>query len=143
MAIPEIYASPKFIPHLNERNHKYKERAHKAVSILSNTKGIRVVEPKGGFFLTVLFEDGILNDKMNLPISNQAARDYIQPMLKNIANDRRFVLNLLASTGICVVPISSFCCSKDGFRVTLLEEDPVKFEWVFTTIRDSIKSYLG
>ena len=143
MAIPEIYASPKFIPHLNERNHKYKERAHKAVSILANTKGIRVVEPKGGFFLTVLFEEGILNDKMSLPIANAAASDYIQPMLKNIANDRRFVLSLLASTGICVVPISSFCCSKDGFRVTLLEEDPAKFEWVFTTIRDSIKTYLG
>ena len=143
MAIPEIYASPKFIAHLNERNRKYKERARKSVSILEGTKGIKVVEPKGGFFLTVLFEPGVLNDKMSLQITNPAAREYIQPMLKNIANDRRFVLNLLASTGICVVPISSFCCKKDGFRVTLLEENPEKFDWVFTTIRDSIQTYLG
>ncbi len=143
MAIPEIYASPNFIPHLNERNQKYKERAKKAVSILAGTKGIKVVEPKGGFFLTVLFEDGILNDKMKLTITNKSAEEFIQPLLRNIANDRRFVLNLLAATGICVVPISSFCCKKDGFRITLLEEDPAKFEWVFTTIRDSIKAYLG
>ena len=113
------------------------------MSIFVKTKGIQVVEPKGGFFLTVLFDEGVLNDKMSLTISNPAARDYIQPMLMNIANDRRFVLTLLASTGICVVPISSFCCKKDGFRVTLLEENPEKFEWVFTTIRDSIKTYLN
>lgn len=143
MAIPEIYASDKFIPHLNERNRKYKERARKSVDMLQGIKGVQVVEPKGGFFLTVIFEPGLLNNKMSLPIGNDKAREYIAPLLENVANDRRFVLNLLASTGICVVPISSFCCTRDGFRVTLLEEDPEKFEWVFKTIRESIISYLG
>ncbi|HMY69771.1 MAG TPA: aminotransferase class I/II-fold pyridoxal phosphate-dependent enzyme, partial [Leptospiraceae bacterium] len=142
MAIPDIYSSPEFIPHLNARNEKYRQRAHQAVEILSQVKGIKVVEPKGGFFLTVLFETGILNDRMKLKISNSEAEKYISGMLANAANDRRFVLNLLASTGICVVPISSFCCRKDGFRVTLLEEDPEAFEKTFRTIADSISDYL-
>ncbi len=143
MAIPEIYSSEKFIPHLTERNRKYKERAKLATEILSKVKGIKVVEPKGGFFLTVTFSENILNEKMFLEIKNSSAKEFIEPLLENSANDRRFVLNLLASTGICVVPLSSFCCKKDGFRVTLLEEDSKKFLWVFETIRDSINLYLG
>lgn len=143
MAIPAIYSSPNFIPHLNSRNQKYKDRAKRSVEILSSVNGIKVVEPKGGFFLTVLFEDSILNDKMKLEIENKQVREYIQPLMENAANDRRFVLNLLASTGICVVPLSSFCCKKDGFRVTLLEEDSDKFEWVYQTLKNSIQSYLN
>ncbi len=142
MAIPEIYSSPKFIPHLKMRNQKYKERARLATETLSKVKGIHVVEPKGGFFLTVLFEEGILTNKMFLEITNSEAKNYIEPLLENSANDRRFVLNLLASTGICVVPLSSFCCNKDGFRVTLLEENTEKFRWIFETIQKSIQSYL-
>lgn len=143
IAIPEIYSSEKFIPHLKERNRKYKERAKQATEILSSVNGIKVVEPKGGFFLTVTFQEGILNLNQKLEISNIQAKEFIEPLLQNSANDRRFVLNLLAATGICVVPLSSFCCKKDGFRITLLEEDPKKFVSIFETIKNSINQYLG
>jgi len=66
----------------------------------------------------------------------------VEPLLATAKVDRRLVLYLLASTGICVVPLSSFCCDKSGFRVTLLEEDEEKFNWIFKTLRDSIKQYL-
>ena len=57
--------------------------------------------------------------------------------------DKRFVYYLLASTGICVVPLTGFSCSLKGFRVTLLESDDVRFERIFMTIRDKIKEYLA
>jgi aspartate/methionine/tyrosine aminotransferase len=142
MAIPKIYSSPKFLPHLRARNEKYKLRAKRAVEILSQVKGIKVVEPRGGFFMTVLFEVGILNQNMKLDISNSEARTYIEGLIQNVANDRRFVLYLLGSVGICVVPLSSFCCKKDGFRITLLEEDPEVFESTFQNLAKAISSYI-
>jgi aspartate/methionine/tyrosine aminotransferase len=143
MAIPKIYSSPNFLPHLKARNEKYKQRAKRAVEILSKVKGIKVVEPRGGFFLTVLFETGVLNSKMQLEITNLEAKKYIEGLVENIANDRRFVLYLLGAYGICVVPLSSFCCKKDGFRVTLLEEDPEVFEFTFQSLAQAITKYIA
>jgi aspartate/methionine/tyrosine aminotransferase len=56
--------------------------------------------------------------------------------------DKRFVYYLLGSTGVCVVPLTSFATELQGFRVTLLERDETVFRQVFTTIADSIKQYL-
>ncbi len=142
LAIPKVYSSKEFIPHLKRRNEIYKSRAKRAVSILEGIKGVKIIEPKGAFYLTVFFEPGVLNSTMHLTIPNVQAAEYIRTILDGAANDRRFVLNLLASKGICVVPLSSFCCKKDGFRITLLEEDSEKFDWIFQTVRGSIEEYL-
>jgi alanine-synthesizing transaminase len=50
---------------------------------------------------------------------------------------------LLGATGICVVPILSFCSSLQGFRVTLLEEDETELVQTFTAMRDGIVEYLA
>jgi alanine-synthesizing transaminase len=142
MAIPKIYGSAEFLPHLDARNQKYKKRAEMAINFLKDIPGIIVVEPRGGFFLTIVFKEGVLRDKMKLEIKNVQAREYIESLLQNSSRDRRFVLYLLAATGICVVPLSSFCTNKDGFRITLLEEDPEKFENTFRMLSISIRNYL-
>jgi aspartate/methionine/tyrosine aminotransferase len=143
LAIPKIYSHPKFLGHLKTRNDKFKERARIATSYFNGIDGVQVVEPKGAFYLTIYFPKGVLNRKMKLPISNLEVEKFIHPLLENAKEDRRLVLYLLASTGICVVPLTSFCCDKDGFRVTLLEENLDKFHWIFKTLRDSIQQYLG
>jgi alanine-synthesizing transaminase len=57
--------------------------------------------------------------------------------------DKRFVYYLLGATGICVVPISSFCSDLRGFRVTLLEENEELLTHTFNTIATSIRQYLA
>ncbi|XDD51339.1 pyridoxal phosphate-dependent aminotransferase [Leptospira sp. WS92.C1] len=143
MAIPEVYSHPEFIPHLKQRNDKFKKRAQLATDAFAGLKGVQVIAPKGAFYLTVAFEDGVLNSSMKLKVENGKASDFIQPLLAQAANDRRFVYYLLASTGICVVPLSAFCTRKDGFRVTLLEEDEEKFNWIYKTLRDKIGEYIA
>ena len=56
--------------------------------------------------------------------------------------NKRFVYYLLATTGICVVPLTGFNCSLKGFRITLLESDDKKFDGIFMTVRDKIREYL-
>jgi alanine-synthesizing transaminase len=48
----------------------------------------------------------------------------------------------LASTGICVVPLSGFCSPHPGFRVTLLEADDAKRGWMFRTLADAVAEYV-
>jgi len=143
LSIPKIYSDPRFLPHLKERNEKFHKRAIKATDYFKGLKGVTVVEPKGAFYLTVLFDDGVLNNTMSLPVENRKALEFIEPLIGNAANDRRFVLYLLAAVGICVVPLSSFCSVKAGFRVTLLEENEEKFDWIYKTLRESIQQYLA
>lgn len=142
LSIPKVYSHPNFLSHLKMRNEKFKKRARTATSYFEGMEGVQVVEPKGAFYMTVYFPDGSLNDQMKLPIPNMKVQEFVEPLLATAKVDRRLVLYLLASTGICVVPLSSFCCDKSGFRVTLLEEDEEKFNWIFKTLRDSIKQYL-
>jgi aspartate/methionine/tyrosine aminotransferase len=57
--------------------------------------------------------------------------------------DKRFVYYLLASAGICTVPLSSFCTRERGFRITLLEPDREEFTGIFRTVAAKITEYLG
>jgi aspartate/methionine/tyrosine aminotransferase len=59
-----------------------------------------------------------------------------------VAPDKRFVYWLLASTGICVVPLSGFASELPGFRFTLLEHDDAKRREIFKTLGDAIRRYL-
>ncbi|TGL25593.1 pyridoxal phosphate-dependent aminotransferase [Leptospira yanagawae] len=143
LSIPLVYSHPEFLNHLKTRNLKFKKRAEKATSLLSGIPGVKVIQPKGAFYLTVLFEDDVLKSHMTLPIQNEKVKNFVAPLMEKAALDRRFVLHLLASAGICVVPLSSFCCSRNGFRVTLLEEDDAKYEWIYKTLAENIKKYLA
>lgn len=143
MSIPLVYSDERYIPHLQARNAMFKQRAALAVSYLQGIEGIQVVEPKGAFYVSVIFNEGVLNRDMSLAIDNPELEKFLEPYLQDAAPDRRFILYLLAHSGICVVPMTSFCSNKNGFRVTLLENDPQKFTWIYKTLACSIEQYLA
>ena len=69
-------------------------------------------------------------------------KELVERITTNVALDKRFVYYLLATTGICVVPLTGFNCTLKGFRVTLLENDEARFEQIFRTIREKMIEYL-
>jgi len=93
--------------------------------------------------MSILFEEGVLNSQQTLPIADPKVQQYIEEKVKGVKVDKRFVYYLLGSTGICVVPLTGFCCDKKGFRITLLEMDDAKRRWTFKTIVDSINTYIA
>ncbi len=98
----------------------------------------------GAFYNTIVFKEGVLNDRQTLPIESDPNRALVEKWVAEpgIDLDKRFVYYLLGAKGICVVPISSFCSDLKGFRVTLLEENEELLRKTFTDIRDSIVAYL-
>ena len=93
--------------------------------------------------MTVLFKDDVLNDKQFLAIEDPEVRDYVEAKVDGVEVDKRFVYYLLGAEGICVVPLTGFCCNRKGFRFTLLEMDPEKRASVWKTLADSIRAYLA
>jgi len=95
--------------------------------------------------MSVAFQEGVLTHKQTLEIENSQVRAEIERLVSadNVSLDKRFVYYLLGATGICVVPLSSFATSMQGFRVTLLERYEDDFRMVFTTIAESIRKYLA
>ncbi|HDQ46411.1 MAG TPA: pyridoxal phosphate-dependent aminotransferase [bacterium] len=141
-AIPPIMGDPRYADHLRMRRRIFAQRADEAYGFFSGIEGISVVKPQGAFYMSIIFDPGILNDRQQLKIDNRAVRENIESRVRTVQPDKRFVYYLLGATGICVVPMTGFCCTRHGFRVTMLECDDAKRRWTWETIAESIREYL-
>ena len=142
-AIPQVIGDDRYIEHLDRRKGMFEQRSYEACNALSNVEGIHVVPPQGAFYLSILFNDGVLNSGQSLEIEDEKVRVFVEDKVRDVQVDKRFVYYLLGATGICVVPLTGFCCKRKGFRVTLLECDDQKRKRTWQSIADSIRAYLA
>jgi alanine-synthesizing transaminase len=144
-ALPLILEHPRYPSYLEERRQRYERFSQIAYERLSNIPGVVVNPTNGAFYMSVVFEEGVLNQQQTLPISNGAVGELVQKLIggSNIQPDKRFVYYLLAATGICVVPLTSFNTSMQGFRLTLLETDEKMFRKMLDGLRQGIEQYIA
>ncbi len=143
MAIPRIMDHPEYDAYLESRNRIYEKLSSIAFNILKDVPYIVVNRTNGAFYMTVVFNEAVLNSRQTLSIEESAIEDYVESIMNDkMENDKRFVYYLLASTGICVVPLTSFFTPLPGFRLTLLEKDIGKFEETVQTIAGKIVEYV-
>ncbi|HUI66638.1 MAG TPA: pyridoxal phosphate-dependent aminotransferase [Nitrospirota bacterium] len=140
--IPRIFGDSRFKDHVEQRNKRYERRSNIAYDLLKDIRGIVVNRTNGAFYMTVMFEEGVLNGQQSLPVKDKEVKEYVEKITRDVALDKRFVYYLLATTGICVVPLTGFNCNLKGFRITLLENDEARFEQIFETVREKIIEYL-
>ncbi len=143
MAIPRIMAHPKYQGYLEERVRHYEKLSNIAYQILKDLPYVMVNRTCGAFYMTVVFNDAVLNNRQFLPIEQEEIRQYIQTLVAQpVEPDKRFVYYLLGATGICVIPLTSFFTDLPGFRMTLLDRDEAKFEQVVRTLAEKIVAYV-
>ncbi len=145
VVLPRIKSHPEYQVYLNERIRRYERYSNIAYDILKENKGILVNRTNGAFYMSAAFTDGLLTHKQTLPIENDEVRKTVEQLVSgpDVSLDKRFVYYLLASTGVCVVPLSSFATTLQGFRITLLERDEEEFIKIFSTISTAIDRYLA
>ena len=141
--IPKIIKDPRYKEYHKKRNEEYGQKADILYDALKDIKGVITNKPGGAFYMTVAFEDGAINDKKTLKVANKELREFTESLVKDTPDDKRFVYWLMASSGICVVPLSGFNCDLPGFRVTLLERDIEKFTKTAETLAEKITEYLA
>ena len=141
-AIPKMMQHPNYREYIQKKNSFYEQASNLAYKILSPLKHLILInKSNGAFYMSIVFRKNILRDNQSLPIENKSIEDYVGELVRNVPLDKRFVYYLLASTGICVVPLSSFCSDLPGFRITLLEKDLDTFQTTFETVKRSIELY--
>lgn len=144
MIYPKVVSHPEYQRYLSVRIQRYERFSQIAYDALKDIEGVLVNQTNGAFYMSVCFEDGFLNSKQTLPIEKDEVRTMIEDLVwpADTAYDKRFVYYLLGSTGICVVPLTSFASEINGFRVTLLERDEAEFTRIFKTIAGAIRAYI-
>ncbi|WP_225072532.1 pyridoxal phosphate-dependent aminotransferase [Desulfuromonas sp. CSMB_57] len=144
-AIPRLLAHPEYRAYLEERKARYERASNIAYEVLKEVPGIKANRTNGAFYMSVVINRELLTHRQTLPIANEDVRNLVEGLVNQpgISLDKRFVYYLLASTGICVVPLSSFCTPEQGFRITLLERDEQEFTRIFQTIAANITTYLN
>ncbi len=141
--LPVVMQDPRYYPYLAERTKRYAAKSELACKILGEIPQIQIHNAHGAFYMTAVFQLGALTSQQSLPTSPEAF-EIIEPKLTEAKLDQRFVYYLLASKGICLVPLSSgFNSDLYGFRFTLLEPDEQKFESIVRTIAEAVKEYLA
>ena len=145
LAIPLVLGDARFAPYREAQNKKIGKRSKAIAEILSTVPELNFNETYGAFYNTIIFKEGVLNSTQRLTISNPEVQELVDKWVnvEGMDLDKRFVYYLLGATGICVVPISSFCSTLKGFRVTLLEEDEALLKSTFTKLRDAIVEYIA
>ncbi len=145
LVMPKIVSHPRYPAYLEKRTKRYEWCSHTAHDCLKDVRGITVNRPNGAFYMSVVFEDGILTHEQTLDIENVEVRKHVEGLVNkpDVSLDKRFVYYLLGATGVCVVPLSSFATELQGFRVTLLERGEKRFKFIFDTIARGIEQYLA
>jgi alanine-synthesizing transaminase len=142
--LPAVMGDARYYPYLAKRNAAFWEKSQLAHSIFSSVPGLTVHKAYGAFYMTVLFEEGVLHKGQYLLPANAAAGEIIRPLVASSGLDKCFVYHLLASRGICLVPLSSgFNSDLQGFRITLLEPDTERFRNTMSAIAQAVREYLG
>ncbi len=138
--LPKILSDGRYDKHLEKRRQKYASRAKLANDMFESNKYLNVIEPGGAFYLSVTLSDEFFCNPPRISINNPVVRQLLDGEIDKETDmpiDKKFCLELLASTGICTVPLSSgFNSHVQGFRMTLLEEDIKKFIGTINQILD-------
>jgi aspartate/methionine/tyrosine aminotransferase len=113
-----------------------------AYSLLWWLDEITLIKPKGAFYLSITFNMEYINPGYIPYIKEKDIEEYITDFLSWISRfDKRFCYYLLAKTWICTVPLSWFNSTFEWFRMTLLEEDVSKFEFIINWIKEFILEF--
>lgn len=138
--LPKIMSDEKYDIYHEERNKFFKKRSDEAFEIFSKIKWIIVNKTSGAFYFSIIFDKFLTSKKWKINIEKKYF-DIISEKLDWATFDKIFVLNCLAKTWICTVPISSFNSDLQGFRITLLEKNDENFTKLCIDLRDFIKNF--
>jgi aspartate/methionine/tyrosine aminotransferase len=143
--IPEIARHPEYPVYLAQRISSYEKMSNITYDCLSQVPALQVNRTNGAFYMAVAFKDGLLNNRQTIPIANPEVKELVEGLINQpgVSPDKRFVYQILASTGICIVPLSSFSTPLQGFRVTLLEKDENECRRIYRTLAEKIGEYLA
>ena len=143
VVFPKIVTHKEFRAFLGKRLEKYRARAERALELFDGCKVIRSIPPDGVFYFTCTFDTARFPNHRKLTSLTKEVRVFLDALeAKNqLRRDKLFAYELMGAEGVCIVPLSGFSSPFDGFRMTLLEEDPARFDDACRRIRRGAEEF--
>ena len=130
--LPAILSNPKYEGFLHSRRENLAEKMRLLRQRIDAIDGICCAGGDGAFYATLHSSDTLNRSDIDpevLPDEQQRLYRNWTGALEGPA-DMHLVYFLLAGTGVCSVPLSGFNCTIPGIRITLLEQDLDRFEYM-------------
>ncbi|MDR0362868.1 MAG: pyridoxal phosphate-dependent aminotransferase [Planctomycetota bacterium] len=142
MSIPLVYGNPKYQEVKQVRAKEFEARGNEFYDFFQSVPGVTVTRTYGAFYFTVLFKDGVLNDRQTLPIADPECARFVADRVKGFSPDKRFIYYMMASVGVCATPLSGFHTSLQGFRLTTLKPERERRMKSLRRIKQAIEDYV-
>lgn len=145
---PRLYSHPDFHKHNRAMVEELQKTSDEMSVFFNNIPGVKCRKPVVPFYVSAVFEDGVLNPNRHLPISNAAAKEYVQQYIEKECNgnehDKAFSVYLAAGDNVnLVVPHLTGFRGPHGVRFTALEKDPEKKKVIMGKFADAVKRYIN
>ncbi|MCD6388094.1 MAG: pyridoxal phosphate-dependent aminotransferase, partial [Desulfobulbaceae bacterium] len=81
MAMPKLVSHPEYDGYLAERVARYERYSNIAYDSLKEVKGIQLNRTNGAFYMSVVFEKGVMNRQQTLPIEKDEVRSLVEKLV--------------------------------------------------------------
>ncbi len=130
--LPLILAHPGYDTFLAERKHKISEKVSLLKNRIDSLDDISCTGADGAFYATLHISNSFTASDVDPDMLPEVQQELFRSWTRNFEAepDLFLVYYLLAGAGVCTVPLSGFNCSVPGIRITLLEQNIDKFEYM-------------
>ena len=130
--LPYIYTHQSYQSFLEGRKQNISTRVNLLKSRIENLDGISCSGADGAFYATLHATSSITVSDIELDMLTEVQQNLFRSWTENFDEkpDLYLAYYLLAGAGVCTVPLSGFNSNIPGIRITLLEQNLDKFEYM-------------
>jgi len=139
--LPELCEHSQYSQNLKNQSELYAKRAREARVTLTKYPFVRVNEPEAALYLSLSLP--WQEEVGPMPPLESESKEILMPLWEKAPIDKKLSLYLLASTGVCAVPMNSFHHPTPGLRITLLEPDDEKFQKMLQVLGEGISRFMN
>lgn len=159
--MPAIYQHPEYKPFNREMRRRLYATATALKTCFDGVPGVTCVRPKGAMYTSIIFDEGVFERaKKDMEITDPRLRAFVEqktakkeenipPVLQKMGynppkerpEDEKFLLHLMAKTGVVASPLSGFEGGRLGFRICNFA-DPEEVMRIFMPVAKATREYL-
>jgi len=130
--LPDILSHPRYEAFLDARLQNLSEKIELLKTRIENLDDIACAGADGAFYATLHISSSFTVSDVNLDMLPDVQQNLFRSWTEDFEGkpDLYLVYYLLAGAGVCTVPLSGFNSSVPGIRITLLEQNMGKFEYM-------------
>jgi aspartate/methionine/tyrosine aminotransferase len=130
--LPYIYTHPEYESFLFDRKQGLSTKVNLLKSRIENLDGVSCSGADGAFYATIHATNSVTSSDIELEMLTEEQQRLFHSWTENFDGkpDLLLAYYLLAGAGVCTVPLSGFNSNVSGIRITLLEQNIDKFEYM-------------